>query len=60
MELQHYYLLGSADLALLGFSVLAIAVMGVMQLIHAIATMTSPSKQDDENEQLALKFSHRK
>ena len=60
MNFQPNYLLGVADLALYGFSLLVIAVLGVTQLIHAIATMTRASKQEDEIEQLALKFSHKK
>jgi hypothetical protein len=60
MEPQHNYLMGVADLALLGFSIVTIVVVGLMQMIHAIATLANPSKQEDEIEKLALKFSHKK
>jgi len=60
MSYQANYLLGVSDVALYGFSILAITVVAVMQLVHTVATMTRASKQDDEIEQLALKFSHKK
>ena len=54
------YLLGVSDLALFGFSLLIFAVVALMQLAHTVTTVTRASKQDDEIEQLALKFSHKK
>jgi hypothetical protein len=52
--------LGVSDLAMFGFSLLIFAVVALMQLAHTVTTMTRASKQDDEIEQLAVKFSHKK
>ena len=60
MNFQPNYLLAVSDLALWGFSFLMITVVAMMQLAHAITTMTRASKHDDEIEQLAMKFSHKK
>ena len=60
MNFQPNYLLAVSDPALVGFSLLIFAVVAVMQLAHTITTMTRASRHDDEIEQLALKFSHKK
>ena len=60
MNFQPNYFLAVPDLALYGFSLLMITVVALMQLAYAITTMTRASKHDDEIEQLALKFSHKK
>jgi hypothetical protein len=60
MNLLPNYLLAVLDPALVGFSLFTFAVVALMQLAYTITTMTRASRRDDEIEQLALKFSHKK